>query len=769
MNAASDCLPILVTGSADKTLRIWQNHDRSDISAYQLSQIVEDHKASINCVAVLPEANLLVSGSADATVRVWEFVRSLNVVEIQLLHTVVLKPHFFPLAVAVALLKGPEGGTSGRDVGFILAVAGTWTGIQVYVADRGKVNHSATLTGHEGWIRGLSFVRETDVTSDLLLASASQDKYIRLWRVHRGEELPAVSSAAQDPALGVLGRSLSNKAHRFSYNDEKYSVTFEALLLGHEDWIYTTQWYKDPTSLAVRLLTASADNSLAVWAPDEASGIWTSIARLGEISAQKGSTSATGSTGGFWIGLWSPSGDAVISLGRSGSWRLWRYNQEKDTWQQDIAVTGHVKEIRSLNWAPDGSYLLTTSSDQTTRLWAEWKREKYSSWHEFSRPQIHGYDLNTIDSLTMTRFVSGADEKLLRVFDMPTSVASLLATQCGIETRTGDLPEAANIPVLGLSNKAVTSAESTAAVDGADEEEAEQAVQNPIETLDRPPFEDHLARHMLWPEIEKLYGHGYEISTLAASHDGKLIATACRASSIDHAVIRLYETEEWRELKPALQAHSLTVTGMQFSHDDKYLLSVGRDRQFAIWRRAANESQAFELAFSNAKAHSRMVLGCSWATISHKSEALKYVFATAGRDKAVKIWLLQGDQAATTTTIQAPLPVTAVAFHSNSPPDHLILAYALEDGLIFVTTLLRDGLTVLDSIKIERPDSTKPDGGQHGVAGGPPSKLVTSVAWRPLASQPQHDHSDQPQKNTYQLAVGSDDTSVRVYNIRLNV
>ena len=86
-----------------------------------------------------------------------------------------------------------------------------------------------------------------------------------------------------------------------------------------------------------------------------------------------------------------------------------------------------------------------------------------------------------------------------------------------------------------------------------------------------------------------------------------------------------------------------------------------------------------------------------------------------------------------------------------------------------MTTLLRDGLTVLDSIKIERLDSTKPDGGQHGVAGGPPSKLVTSVAWRPLASQLQHDHSDQPQKNTYQLAVGSDDTSVRVYNIRLNV
>ncbi len=76
------------------------------------------------------------------------------------------------------------------------------------------------------------------------------------------------------------------------------------------------------------------------------------------------------------------------------------------------------------------------------------------------------------------------------------------------------------------------------------------------------------------PETEKLYGHGYEISILTASHDGSIIATACKASSIDHAVIRLFETKTWHEIKPPLTAHSLTVTRLRFSADDKYLLSV---------------------------------------------------------------------------------------------------------------------------------------------------------------------------------------------------
>ena len=62
--------------------------------------------------------------------------------------------------------------------------------------------------------------------------------------------------------------------------------------------------------------------------------------------------------------------------------------------------------------------------DQTTRIHAALPankddKESISSWHEVSRPQVHGYDLLGVVSLDPLRFVSVADEKVARVFGAP--------------------------------------------------------------------------------------------------------------------------------------------------------------------------------------------------------------------------------------------------------------------------------------------------------------------------------------------------------------
>jgi elongator complex protein 2 len=516
----------------------------------------------------------------------------------------------------------------------VLAVAGTKDIIQLYVLDSEKSSDfklQATLSGHEGWIRSLEFTQESfDPHSDLILSSASQDKYIRLWRIHQGKELP-VAAASADPSMGAFmpGKSLSNRAHRFHAQGLDFSATFEALLFGHEDWIYSTKWRA--VGKRLQLLSASADNSLAIWEPDAATGVWVIIARMGEISSEKGSTTATGSTGGFWTGLWSPAGETVVCLGRTGSWRLWDYHGPEDRWIQSVGISGHTQAVTGIAWAKDGSYLLSTSADQTTRLHARWQRAGRSSWHEMARPQIHGYDLNCIDALGSSQFVSGADEKLLRVFREPKAVANLLEALCGISGgEIEDMPDAANMPVLGLSNKAIeagdegegaidaaTAGTSTAALVTADP----SAIPKATLEITHPPLEDQLSRHTLWPETEKLYGHGYEISALASSHDGTLVATACKASSIDHAVIRLFETRTWHEVKPPLMAHALTIARLRFSRDDGRLLSIGRDRQWAVFQRGESESGGgsgvdpppYTLLAKDPKGHARMILDAAWA------------------------------------------------------------------------------------------------------------------------------------------------------------
>ncbi|KAI9687951.1 MAG: hypothetical protein M1822_002033 [Bathelium mastoideum] len=744
---------ILLSGAADKTIRVWCNHARPT-GRFTVTEIISDHGHAINTITVCSERRLFVSGSADATVKIWKLThhwsegKSLKdegpvKITVELQQSIDIVPKFLPLAVAMSTLPGSRS--------LILAVAGTKAAIAVYVSDGTIFKLRSTLTGHEGWVRSLAFVHEpAGFGVDVLLASASQDKFVRLWRLHRGEELPAATNAAKDPAFGALGRSLSNKAHRFQTEGIQYSLTFEALLLGHEDWIYSARWCSQSGEL--RLLTASADNSLAIWRLDLHSGLWICNTRLGEISMQKGATTATGSTGGFWTGLWSPEGDAVVSLSRTGSWRLWELDEEKDEWCPGVSISGHVQAVQDLAWSRDGSYLLSTGSDQTTRLFAPWNHDTHSSWHECSRPQIHGYDLNCIDTINDTQFISGADEKLLRVFDQPKAVAGLLQRVCGLHPSTNGLSiEAADIPVLGLSNKAVESVADVSVPESlhngsVEDQQAtgnEDVIRNAVLHFDHPPLEDHLARHLLWPETEKLYGHGYEISAVAASHDGTLVATACKASSTEHAVIRLYETKGWREIKPPLTAHSLTVTSLAFSPDDCFLLSTGRDRKWTIFGRTSDTSAEYQQTTSDPKSHARMVLAGQWAPTK-----FGYMFVTGARDKSVKIWSFKPSEETKTickSTILADSPVTAVDILQN-PVDEadrfFILAYGTEEGKVVVHQISED-FDVSSPLSLAREVL--------------PSRAVNQLRWQP------HRQKEDSSSALPLLAAGSADCSLRLY------
>ncbi|PKY06882.1 6PF2K-domain-containing protein [Aspergillus campestris IBT 28561] len=730
----------LLTGSVDCTVRLWRAHS-DDQRSFTHVCTLEGHTGSVNTLAVAPGANIVASGAADGTVRIWRLCAGESVYG-ELVETIPMKPRFFPLALALQSLQ-----TDGKDGALVLAVSGTTNAIQILVAESTTnvpaFKLSAVLSGHEAWVRSLSFTQDKQSKEgDFLLASSSQDKYIRLWRLHRGELSQSISED-EDAILGGMEPTLSNKAHQFEVMSNKYSITFEALLFGNEDWIYTTAW--NPSSESQQLLSASADNTLTIWEQDSVSGVWIPAERMGEISVQKGSTTATGSTGGFWIGLWSPNGKQVVSLGRTGSWRAWSYDADADMWMQRLGITGHVQSVNGIQWEPTGGYLLSTSGDQTTRLHAPWLRDGQKSWHEFSRPQIHGYDLNCIGTLGATRFVSGADEKLLRVFDEPKPVAQMLQNLAGFQQLTeSELPDTAQIPVLGLSNQ---STGKEAPTDGDEVDDAgvgqSQESQQLLATSTHPPLEDQLARYTLWPEHEKLYGHGYEISAVAVSHDRTLIATACKASSIDHAVIRLYDTSDWHEIRPSLAAHSLTITSLCFSSDDKYLLSVGRDRQWAVFCRDEQERSSFSLMISNPKGHSRMILDASWGPMCEKP-----IFATAGRDKSVKIWQKAEGSFVCKATIQLKSPVTAISFLPHQHNGHLILASGEESGELSVHQVAVDSFETQQLASVDRAMC--------------PSKAITELMWRPLGSR--QEESTSPMSH-FELAVASEDTSMRVYNI----
>lgn len=70
---------------------------------------------------------------------------------------------------------------------------------------------------------------------------------------------------------------------------------------------------------------------------------------------------------------------------------------------------------------------------QTTRIFAPWPKEasleSEDTWHEIARPQVHGHDMNCVTIIQGKgnhRFVSGADEKVARVFEAPLSFLKTL-------------------------------------------------------------------------------------------------------------------------------------------------------------------------------------------------------------------------------------------------------------------------------------------------------------------------------------------------------
>lgn len=57
-----------------------------------------------------------------------------------------------------------------------------------------------------------------------------------------------------------------------------------------------------------------------------------------------------------------------------------------------------------------------------------------------------------------------------------------------------------------------------------------------------------------------------------------------QAAKADFAGIILWDTVDWTQLC-SLHSHTLTVTQMAFSHNGNFLLSVSRDRTWAVYRK----------------------------------------------------------------------------------------------------------------------------------------------------------------------------------------
>jgi elongator complex protein 2 len=420
--------------------------------------------------------------------------------------------------------------------------------------------------------------------------------------------------------------------------------------------------------------------------------------------------------------------------------------------------------------------------DFTTRLHADWRGGGggggAKGWRQIARPQVHGHAIRCVATLPApaptdgdddastsssivgsTVFVSGADEKILRVFrspgtflgtlgeSLPASASAARAAFARARAAAGDAA-GAELPQLGLSNKAVDDANGR---DGSTDEPSrdessggggfdDDVVASVTPTvLAAPPTEETLAQATLWPETCKLYGHGDDLSCVAAHPSGKLIASACEARREGAADVWIWEasasgsgggggggggesgtttttTTSWR---PAgrLPGATLTVVSLAFAPRGArdMLLAASRDRHVCVYVPARPGAAAYgawgadgwRLA-RRAKAHAKAIYSAAWAPPPPASAESpdESVFATGARDRRVKLWVATafdargpngastGDADVAESPASSSIPAfdaaaTAVAFAPPRSRDggkrgRLTLAIGLEDGRVRV-------------------------------------------------------------------------------------
>jgi elongator complex protein 2 len=244
-----------------------------------------------------------------------------------------------------------------------------------------------------------------------------------------------------------------------------------------------------------------------------------------------------------------------------------------------------------------------------------------------------------------------------------------------------------------------------------------------------PPDEDFLTNNTLWPETNKLYGHGYEVFCTAASHDGSIIASGGKALSEKHAKLFIWDAKK-NILLSKLDGHTLTIVQIEFSHDDKYLLTVSRDRSWCLYEKT-NEPILYKLIHIEKEAHGRIIWGCSWTPDSS-------LFITGSRDKFLKVWEKEGDTFVNKHSFEFEDSVTSVNIIPRKINNQFISILGFESGNIELYSITT-GIKFITKINEYL---------SHGSSVKRIKSFITD--------------------NTIRFATCSEDNSTRIFDISLN-
>lgn len=292
-------------------------------------QTLQGHKGEITSLSFHPDGKTLASASTDKTVRIWQ----------------VRQPAFLTNGGIYSIAVSP---TSPN----LFATTG-WNG-KIELWHKNPDNSRKlllTLPGHETGITQIQFSPDGK-----LLASASWDKTIKLWRVEDGTLITTLTG--HQDIVNTIALGWGEKGYLLASGSEDKIIKLWSIIDEQTKLITTLSNHRD----SVKILAFNPKgNILASGSYDRTIKLWNRDGKLLQT--------LTGHNLAISALVFSPDGNTLAS----GSWdntiRLWQINRQQQQASLRETLKGHQKGVTGLNFKPDGSVLASSSADGTIKLW----------------------------------------------------------------------------------------------------------------------------------------------------------------------------------------------------------------------------------------------------------------------------------------------------------------------------------------------------------------------------------------------------------------
>lgn len=120
-------------------------------------------------------------------------------------------------------------------------------------------------------------------------------------------------------------------------------------------------------------MSSSFDFTVSLWVADEA-GAWTIESTLGALVGNKHA---------FFGAIFLDDINHILAYTYGGAMHQWLRDNQTGKWNTQLTVKGHFGSVTDLHWDQHSLCLATTSADQTTRIFSQYKN---NGWYEISRP-----------------------------------------------------------------------------------------------------------------------------------------------------------------------------------------------------------------------------------------------------------------------------------------------------------------------------------------------------------------------------------------------